>query len=88
MFLRVQVGELDSAVVQSEQFLWGGREVAHGGEHCERLRSARTWVSAVNSALKTRPTLDALEALLARDPPPMHHPGVHMTFWLTTKSHA
>ncbi len=75
----MQVGELDVAVARSEQFLWGTREVALGGGYCEQLRTARTWVSAINSALKTRPTLEAVEVLLARDPPPMHHPGATLS---------
>ena len=77
----MQVGELDVVVAQSEQFLWGGREVAMGRGYCEQLRTARTWVSAINSALKTRPTLEAVEVLLARDPLPMHHPGATLQPW-------
>ena len=45
-----------------------------------RLQEAHTWVTAVNVAVKTKPTLEALEALLAWDPPPVHHAGasVHL----------
>lgn len=67
--------EVDSLVVEGDQFIWGGQEAEPVEELLTRLRRARRWVGRMSACTKAKPTLEQLEPLLAVDPPPMQHPG-------------
>jgi len=69
------VGDLEALAAEAEQFVWGGHEAAEVPALAARLAEARAWVSSLNSALKNKPALETLEALLAWDPPPINHTG-------------
>lgn len=70
-----QAMEVDSLVVEGDQFTWGGPEAAAVEGLLAQLRRARRWVGRMSAATKGKPTLEQLEPLLALDPPPMQHPG-------------
>ena len=67
--------EVDGALTDAEQFVWGGAEATPTAELVASLRRARRWASRVSAATKTKPTMELLRPLLAVDPPPMQHPG-------------
>lgn len=69
------MGDLDAAVLAAQQFSWGGMEPTRVVALAGRLQAARTFASAVNAAIKTKPSLEGLQSLLNQDPPPLPHPG-------------
>lgn len=77
---------MEGLIEEAEQFVWGGPEAAEVPALCGRLREARAWVAALNAALKSKPSLESLEPLLAWDPPPVHHAGPNFGLFLDLPS--
>lgn len=62
-------------MAEAQQFVWGGPEAAGVPALRSRLQEALAWGGALDAATQAKPTLEALEPLLAWQPPPIAHPG-------------
>jgi hypothetical protein len=70
-----QVGDVEALVAEAQQFVWGGPEAAGVPALTSRLQEALAWGAALDAATQAKPTLQALDPLLAWQPPPIAHPG-------------
>lgn len=69
--------DLPNLVEQAEQFLWGGAgsEAANEVRQLQpRLAAAEDYMAAVHAALKGKPTIEAVQALLQQEPKPLGDP--------------
>ena len=65
-------------MAEAQQFVWGGPEAAGVPALRARLQEALAWGAALDAATQAKPTLQALEPLLAWQPPPIDHPGARL----------
>ena len=65
-------------MAEAQQFVWGGPEAAGVPALRARLQEALAWGAALDAAMQAKPTLEALEPLLAWQPPPVAHPGARL----------
>lgn len=73
--LVVQVSELDALLLESEQFLWGSTQTDQVQALAEQLAGAKAWVSRVYAFSKSKPTLQALQPIVQREPAPCSMPA-------------
>ena len=69
--------DLTDLVEEAEQYLWGGVDDADEAAVRElqpRLADAEDYMAAVNAALRGKPSLEAVEALLRQEPKPLANP--------------
>ena len=69
------MSELDALLVESEQYLWGSTSVVTIQGLAEQLASTKAWVSKVYAFSKNKPTLQALQPIVERDPAPCSMPA-------------
>lgn len=69
------MSEVDALLAESEQFLWGSTDIETVQALAEQLASAKAWVSRVYACTKNKPTLQALQPIVERDPAPCSMPA-------------
>ena len=71
----VKPSELDAVTAECEQYLWGDTDTEAVKAVADKLLDAKAWVAKVYSFTKNKPTLQALQPIIQRVPPPCIMPA-------------